>query len=208
MRHAAGDGGAPRRATQHRRNQGGDGCLERIRELLSRCGGDFLVLSGEDHLSLETMLAGGHGVISVTANVAPAAMREMCSLALRGDEEGARVVDARLRNLHAALFFESNPIPVKWALHDMGLIPPGIRLPLTPLSASLHERVPGSPAGHDDSAGLKARADPANGSSRGRHDAPVPRASRTSPCRLAAVRSNWNHRNRSSMTQNTECSVP
>ena len=117
------------------------GCLERIRELLARCGGDFLVLSGEDHLSLETMLAGGHGVISVTANVAPAAMREMCSLALRGEEEGARAADARLARLHAALFFESNPIPVKWALHDMGLIPPGIRLPLTPLSASLHERV-------------------------------------------------------------------
>ena len=117
------------------------GCLERIRELLARCGSGFVVLSGEDHLSLETMLAGGHGVISVTANVAPAAMQEMCRLALGGDREGARAVDARLRDLHAALFFESNPIPVKWMLHDMGLIPPGIRLPLTPLSESLHDKV-------------------------------------------------------------------
>lgn len=117
------------------------GSIERIHELVARCGGDFLILSGEDHLSLDTMLAGGHGVISVTANVVPAAMREMCRLALAGESEAARAVDARLRDLHAALFFESNPIPVKWVLHDMGLIPPGIRLPLTPLSDALHERV-------------------------------------------------------------------
>ena len=117
------------------------GDIDRIHELVARCGGDFLVLSGEDHMSLDTMLAGGHGVISVTANVAPAAMREMCALALGAEPEAARAVDARLRDLHAALFLESNPIPVKWALHDMGLIPPGIRLPLTPLSEALHGRV-------------------------------------------------------------------
>ncbi len=117
------------------------GCIERIHELVARCGGDFLVLSGEDHMSLDTMLAGGHGVISVTANVVPAAMHEMCRLALGGEREAARAVDARLRDLHAALFFESNPIPVKWVLHDMGLIPSGIRLPLTPLSEALHDRV-------------------------------------------------------------------
>ena len=115
------------------------GSIERIHDLLGRCGPDFLVLSGEDFLSLDTMLAGGHGVISVTANVAPAAMHEMCSLALEGRSDAARAADARLRDLHAALFFESNPIPVKWTLHDMGLIPPGIRLPLTPLSTALHE---------------------------------------------------------------------
>ena len=117
------------------------GDIGRIHELVARCGSDFLVLSGEDHMSLDTMLAGGHGVISVTANVAPAAMREMCDLALRGDAQGARAVDARLRDLHAALFLESNPIPVKWALHDMGLIPSGIRLPLIPLSEALRGRV-------------------------------------------------------------------
>ena len=117
------------------------GDIGRIHELVARCGSDFLVLSGEDHMSLDTMLAGGHGVISVTANVAPAAMREMCDLALRGDAQGARAVDARLRDLHAALFLESNPIPVKWALHDMGLIPSGIRLPLIPLSEAFRGRV-------------------------------------------------------------------
>ena len=117
------------------------GSMDRIHELVARCGDEFLVLSGEDHMSLDTMLAGGHGVISVTANVAPAAMHEMCSLALAGKREEARAVDARLRDLHAALFFESNPIPVKWLLGDMGLIPPGIRLPLTPLSEPLHECV-------------------------------------------------------------------
>lgn len=117
------------------------GDLSRIRELVSRCGPDFAILSGEDHLALETILAGGRGVISVTANVAPAAMREMCSLALDGDVEGARRIDDRLRELHAALFVESNPIPAKWALHDMGLVEDGIRLPLTPLSREHHERV-------------------------------------------------------------------
>ena len=117
------------------------GDIDRIHDLVSRCGSDFLVLSGEDHLSLDTILAGGKGVVSVTANVAPAAMREMVHHGLRGDERAARGVDSRLRDLHAALFLESNPIPVKWTLYDMGLIQPGIRLPLTPLSEALHERV-------------------------------------------------------------------
>lgn len=117
------------------------GDLARIHELVSLCGPDFAILSGEDHLGLETILAGGRGVISVTANVAPAAMHEMCSRALAGDVEGARQTDARLRELHAALFVESNPIPAKWALYDMGLIEQGIRLPLTPLSEVHHERV-------------------------------------------------------------------
>lgn len=117
------------------------GEVERFAELVSRCGPDFDVLSGEDHLALDGMVAGGRGVISVTANVAPAAMHEMCALALAGDVEGARLVDERLRDLHAAMFFESNPIPAKWALQDMGLIKEGIRLPLTPLSEIYHERV-------------------------------------------------------------------
>lgn len=117
------------------------GELERFGELVSRCGSEFAVLSGEDHLALEAIAAGGRGVISVTANVAPAAMHEMCALALEGDIEGARRVDARLRDLHAAMFFESNPIPAKWALQDMGMIQEGIRLPLTSLSEKYHERV-------------------------------------------------------------------
>jgi len=117
------------------------GELDRFGDLVSRCGSEFVVLSGEDHLALEGMIAGGRGVISVTANVAPAAMHEMCNLALEGDIDGARRVDARLRDLHAAMFFESNPIPAKWALYDMGMIKEGIRLPLTPLSEVYHERV-------------------------------------------------------------------
>jgi len=108
--------------------------LDRVRELVARCGPDFAVYSGEDALALETILAGGRGVISVSANVVPGEMREMCRLALDGDEEGARGIDERLQGLHKALFLESNPIPVKWALYEMGLIAPGIRLPLTPLS--------------------------------------------------------------------------
>lgn len=117
------------------------GEVERFAELVSRCGSGFDVLSGEDHLALQAILAGASGVISVTANVAPAAMHEMCALALAGDSEGARRVDERLRDLHAAMFLESNPIPAKWALQDMGMIPAGIRLPLTPLSEHYHERV-------------------------------------------------------------------
>ena len=117
------------------------GELARFGELVSRCGPGFDVLSGEDHLALQGMVAGARGVISVTANVAPAAMHEMCALALGGDFEGASRVDERLRDLHAAMFFESNPIPAKWALQDMGMIQEGIRLPLTPLSEIYHERV-------------------------------------------------------------------
>ena len=117
------------------------GELERFAELVSRCGSGFDVLSGEDHLALEGIISGARGVISVTANVAPAAVHEMCALALDDDIEGARRVDERLRDLHAALFLESNPIPAKWALQDMGMIQEGIRLPLTPLSEIYHERV-------------------------------------------------------------------
>jgi 4-hydroxy-tetrahydrodipicolinate synthase len=84
---------------------------------------------------------GGQGVISVTANVAPATMHTMCMLALDGDAQGARDVDATLRALHEGLFVESNPIPVKWALAQMGLIGAGIRLPMTPLSARFHDTV-------------------------------------------------------------------
>ncbi len=117
------------------------GDIGRIRALLDRCGAEFMVLSGEDALALETILAGGRGVISVTANVAPGEMSEMCRRALAGDEAGARAIDERLADLHAALFVESNPIPVKWAVAELGLIAGGIRLPLTPLAAEHHERV-------------------------------------------------------------------
>ncbi len=90
---------------------------------------------------MELILLGAKGDISVTANVAPKAMHEMCAAALAGDRERASRIDETLRALHRDLFIESSPIPVKWALHEMGLIPPGLRLPLTPLSPQCHDRV-------------------------------------------------------------------
>jgi 4-hydroxy-tetrahydrodipicolinate synthase len=114
------------------------GRLQRIREL---CGKDFAVYSGDDATGCELMLQGGDGVISVTSNVAPALMHEMCEAALAGNRELAAALDARLAGLHKALFVESNPIPVKWAVAEMGLAPTGIRLPLTWLSESARPAV-------------------------------------------------------------------
>lgn len=117
------------------------GELDRVTQILDCAEDGFEVYSGEDPIGMETILAGGRGVISVTANVAPAAMHEMCRRALAGDRAGATEIDDTLRGLHKNLFIESNPIPSKWLLHDMGLIPAGIRLPLTPLSEQYHEVV-------------------------------------------------------------------
>lgn len=110
------------------------GDLARLHEIRERCGKDFLLHSGDDATACDFMLQGGDGVISVTANVAPAAMREMCDAALAGDEKRAHGLDQPLRELHQQLFVEANPIPVKWALAAMGRMPGGIRLPLTPLA--------------------------------------------------------------------------
>jgi len=115
--------------------------MERASDLLRRAPKGFAVYSGEDATGLPLMLMGGHGVISVTANVAPRLMREMCSAALSGDIARARAANNRLLSLHTKLFVEGNPVPVKWALVQMGLIAPGIRLPLVPLSANFHEIV-------------------------------------------------------------------
>lgn len=108
--------------------------LERIRELIRRCGDRLDVYSGDDGLAAEAILGGAKGVISVTANVAPRAVRDLCAAALAGDRARTEAIDDRLAELNKALFLESNPIPVKWAVNQLGLIPPGIRLPLTPLS--------------------------------------------------------------------------
>lgn len=108
--------------------------LERIRELIRRCGDRLDVYSGDDGLAAEAILGGAKGVISVTANVAPRAVRDLCAAALAGDRTRTEAIDDRLAELNKALFLESNPIPVKWAVNQLGLIPPGIRLPLTPLS--------------------------------------------------------------------------
>jgi len=113
----------------------------RVRELIDRCGKDFVVLSGDDATARASIGAGARGVISVTANVAPRAMSEMVSAALAGDGATAQRLDTRLGGLHRELFVEANPIPVKWALAQMGLIGSGIRLPLTPLSAQYQASV-------------------------------------------------------------------
>ena len=117
------------------------GSVERGKELIRHFGDEMLVYSGEDAISLELMLAGGAGTISVTANVVPAAMAQMCALALAGDESGARALDEKLQLLHKNLFLEGNPVPVKWALNRMGLIGHGIRLPLVELGSKFHVQV-------------------------------------------------------------------
>src|SRR5450631_1599670 len=101
----------------------------------------FALLSGNDDTALAYMLLGGHGVISVTANVAPRAMADMCAAALAGRVVEARQINARLLPLHTKLFVEGNPIPVKWALAEMGRIGPAMRLPLTALDAQHHDVV-------------------------------------------------------------------
>ncbi len=115
------------------------GEMSRLVEMQSRLAdSSFAMYSGDDETCTEFMLGGGHGVISVTTNVAPAAMAAMCDAALVGNREQAEQLNRPLTGLHKKLFLESNPIPVKWAVHKMGLIPEGIRLPLTPLSEQYH----------------------------------------------------------------------
>lgn len=114
------------------------GDLARVKQIQEGCGGDFLIFSGDDATARELMLLGGHGVISVTANVAPKQMHQMCMAALDKDPERAIVADRVIEKLHHSLFVEANPIPVKWALYRMGLIEKGIRLPLTMLSENFH----------------------------------------------------------------------
>jgi 4-hydroxy-tetrahydrodipicolinate synthase len=117
------------------------GDLARAGQLLRSLPATFALYSGNDDSALALMLLGGHGVISVTANVAPMLMRQMCDAALASDLPRARGLNARLMPLHTRLFVEPNPIPVKWALQRMGKIAGGIRSPLVPLSASGREAV-------------------------------------------------------------------
>ena len=117
------------------------GDLARVARIRELCGPDFRLLSGDDSTTPAFILAGGDGVISVTANVAPRQMREMCASALAQDAAAAERLDAPLAALHRDLFCESNPIPVKWGLHAMGLIGTGIRLPLTWLSSASESKM-------------------------------------------------------------------
>jgi len=114
------------------------GSLARVEELVARCGKDLEIYSGEDPIAVQSIAAGARGLISVTANVAPGLMHQLCVHALAGRLEQAEAIDDRLQGLHRALFTESNPIPVKWAVAELGHIPGGIRLPLTPLSPQHH----------------------------------------------------------------------
>ena len=115
--------------------------LQRAAELMHRKPAGFSVYSGDDGTALPFMLMGGDGVISVTANVAPRLMHDMCKAAIGGNIAAAREVNNKLVGLHRHLFCEANPIPVKWAVQQLGLIPGGIRLPLTPLAEAYHDQV-------------------------------------------------------------------
>ncbi len=115
--------------------------IERGTDLIRRAPRNFAIYSGEDSTALALTLLGGHGVISVTANVAPKMMHQMCAAALVGDVKTARDLNLRLLPLHQRLFVEANPIPVKWALSQMGLIEYGLRLPMSPLSEKFHQTV-------------------------------------------------------------------
>jgi len=117
------------------------GDLSRVPRLKELCGDKFSLYSGDDATAMEFMLAGGHGVISVTANVAPKAMHDLCERAITGDRKRATAINGKLERLHRDLFVEANPIPAKWALYRMGLLKRGIRLPLTWLSETHHPRV-------------------------------------------------------------------
>ncbi len=110
------------------------GELQRVDRIRHLCDEQFAIYSGDDASGRELLLRGGQGVISVTANLAPRQMHSMCKAALVGDRQGSQALDAPLRGLHEALFLEANPIPVKWALAELGLCSRGIRLPLTWLS--------------------------------------------------------------------------
>jgi 4-hydroxy-tetrahydrodipicolinate synthase len=113
--------------------------IERITELMKRVRKDFLIFSGNDDSALAYVQLGAHGVISVTANVAPRLMHEMIAAGRAGDSRKAIEINNRLLGLHKNLFLETNPIPVKWALAKMGRIAEGIRLPLTPFATQHHD---------------------------------------------------------------------
>jgi 4-hydroxy-tetrahydrodipicolinate synthase len=117
------------------------GDIPRVSDLLARLPGDFAVYSGNDDSALALIAMGGHGVISVTANIAPAAMAQLCRAAFEGRWSDALAINRRLLPLHLKLFVEANPSPAKWALQQMGRIKSGIRLPLLPLSEGYHATV-------------------------------------------------------------------
>ena len=117
------------------------GDIPRVAEFINRCGPNFALYSGDDGTTLAFIAAGGHGCISVTANVAPRLMHDMCIAAISGNMDKAAKLNEQLDPLHIALFLESNPIPAKWALYEMGYVTKGIRLPLTEFSEKFHAQL-------------------------------------------------------------------
>ncbi|MCC5856327.1 MAG: 4-hydroxy-tetrahydrodipicolinate synthase [Idiomarina sp.] len=117
------------------------GDLSRVEKTAKLCGRDFIQLSGDDPTAREFMLAGGHGVISVTANLTPKSMKELVDAACRGDRAGAEAADAPMTALHDVLFIEANPIPVKWAMARLGWIEENYRLPLTSPELESQKRI-------------------------------------------------------------------
>jgi 4-hydroxy-tetrahydrodipicolinate synthase len=115
------------------------GNIDRLRAIQALVDDEFMLYSGDDFTALEFIEQGGHGVVTVSGNVAPRQMAELCKLAMAGNSDDAAVLDATLQPLNKMLFVESNPIPVKWAVSEMGLMEPHIRLPLTPYSSEYHE---------------------------------------------------------------------
>jgi 4-hydroxy-tetrahydrodipicolinate synthase len=117
------------------------GDIERLKAIQALVDEEFRFFSGDDFTALKFLEAGGHGIVTVSGNVVPAAISRLCQLAVSGNYAEAQELDSTLQSLNDALFAESNPIPVKWALCQMGLIPPGLRLPLTEFSDQYHTQM-------------------------------------------------------------------
>ena len=117
------------------------GDIDRLRAIQELVPDDFMCYSGDDFTALEFLSAGGHGIVTVSGNVVPAAIAKLCRLVAEGRHDEARALDDSLQPLNAALFAESNPIPVKWALSQMGLMRPGLRLPLTEFASQYHAQM-------------------------------------------------------------------
>ncbi len=115
------------------------GEIDRCKRILAECPDGFMLISGDDDTAMEFLLAGGCGVITVTGNVAPKLFHDMCMASINGDRNKAQEINAKLERLNKDLFVESNPIPVKWCLTEMGLFPTGTRLPMTTLSNIYHD---------------------------------------------------------------------
>jgi 4-hydroxy-tetrahydrodipicolinate synthase len=117
------------------------GDIDRLRQIQALVHDDFMLYSGDDFTALEFLKAGGHGIVTVSGNVVPDAIARLCELAAAGEYNQAKALDDTLQPLNEALFIESNPIPVKWALNQMGLIPPSLRLPLTEFARQHHDKM-------------------------------------------------------------------